>query len=428
MKRMMAAALAVTSIISFMSCKKAEKGDGKVLNIYVWNDEFVSRFNDYCTSIIPEDVKVNFIQTPNENNEYQDKLDQVLLTQDSPSFNPDDRVDIFLVESDYALKYASSSYTLDVKKDIGLTEQDLANQFKYTKDLMTDSKGSLKGVTWQATPGGFIYRRSYARDVLGTDDPELVQQALSDWNKFDLVAGMAKEKGYCMVSGYADTFRIFYDNINSKLVDGNKINIDPMINKWIEQTKLYTELGYNARTKLWDQKWNSGMLKDGKVFGYFGPAWFIDFSMPRGEGSAAGDWAYCKGPQTFSWGGSWICGVRGTDNIDLVKDIMYTLTCDKDTMFKIATKYGDFTNNAVAMREIAESDYKNPFLGGQNHLALFIDSAAAINKDNVSKYDQAITENLQNAMADYFDGKVDLNKAWNNFYASVMEVYPNLIK
>ena len=46
--------------------------------------------------------------------------------------------------------------------------------------------GVQKGTTWQATPGLFAYRRSIAKDVLGTDDPTEVQTYLSDWDKLDV--------------------------------------------------------------------------------------------------------------------------------------------------------------------------------------------------------------------------------------------------
>lgn len=426
MKKLLAAALAVASVVTFISCGGAKKAEGKVLNIYVWNDEFPSRFNDYYASKLPADVKVNFVQTANQDNAYQNKLDEVLLNQKNAA--ADDKVDIFLVEADYALKYVDTPYTLDVKKEIGLTDADLANQFKYTKDVMTDSKGVLKGVSWQACPAGFAYRRSYAKEVIGTDDPAEVQKALSDWNKFDDVAAKAKAKGYFMVSGFDDSFRVFSDNVKTKWVNGNKITIDPMINRWIEQTKIYTDKGYNNKTSLWDGEWSKGMMADGNVFGYFGPAWFIDFCMPHDEGSAFGDWAFCKGPQGFSWGGTWICGAAGSDNIELIKDIMYTLTCDKATMVKIAKEAGDFTNNEPAMREVAASDYKNDFLGGQNHMAFFIDSAASIDKSFISPYDQGMNEKIQQAMMDYFNGKVTLDKAWDNFYIAVLEKYPNLTR
>ena len=120
---------------------------GKVFNIYCWNQEFQSRFKDYfeAKGLVPSDVTVNWIITPNQDNAYQNKLDEALLAQENA--NADDKVDLFLVEADYALKYVDTPYTLDVKKDIGLTDADLSKQYKYTKDVMTDSKGTLKGVS-----------------------------------------------------------------------------------------------------------------------------------------------------------------------------------------------------------------------------------------------------------------------------------------
>ena len=161
----------------------AKNKGGKVLNIYVWNDEFPARYNDFYKSKNPkalQGVTVNFIQTPNQNNAYQDKLDEALLNQ--ANAKADDKIDLFCIEADYALKYVDTAYTLDVMKDIGLKAKDVANQYQYTKDIVTDSKGKLKGVSWQSTPGGFVYRRSYAKQVLGTDDPAKVQALISDWD------------------------------------------------------------------------------------------------------------------------------------------------------------------------------------------------------------------------------------------------------
>ncbi len=425
------AAIAAVTMFASVSCS----GNKKVLNIYAWNTEFKERFDTYCASKIPSDVKVNWVITPSTDSAYQKKLDEALLRQEKASAK--NKIDIFLVEADYALKYVDTDYTLDVFNDIGLTQADVAQQYKYTKDVMTDSNGVLKGLSWQACPGGFAYRRSIAKDVLGTDDPDEVGALLSDWDKFDAVAAAAKEKGYFMLSGYDDDFRAFSDNMTQPWVVGDKINIDPQITKWIEQTKKYTELGYNNKASLWSNESNAGMAKNGKVFGYFGPAWFIDFCMapntlddpdgPKAVGNGSyGDWAFCKGPQSFSWGGTWICGAKGSDNVDLIKEILYTVCCDAATMTDLAKKYGDFTNNIKAMEAVAASDYKNEFLGGQNHISFFLESAKSIDRSNVTMYDQGMSEKIQLAMADYYNGKVSLDTAWNNFYKSITEAYPNL--
>ncbi len=429
------ACAATTLAVALPWGKKKAAAQGKVLNIYVWNEEFQSRFNDFYASRLPSDVKVNWVVTPNQGNAYSNKLDEALLAQDKAK--ADDKIDLFLVESDYALKYVDTDYTLDVKKDIGLTDADLAQQYKYTKDVMTSSKGKLKGVSWQACPAGFIYRRSFAKQVLGTDDPAEVQKQLNSWDKFDAVAAKMKAAGYFMLSGFDDDFRVFSDNISAPLVKGNKINIDPQIRRWIKQTKEYTDKGYNNKANLWSAESGQGAGKNGKVFGYFGPGWFIDFclagwaaddaSQPyvAGNGSC-GDWAFCEGPQGFAWGGTWICAAKGSDNIDLIKDIMYVMTCDQATAKKISEQTGDFTNNEAAMTQVANGSYKSTFLGGQNHLALLLQNAKKIDKSKVSAYDQGICEKLQAAMADYYNGKVSEDQAWNNFYTSVIELYPNL--
>ncbi len=451
MKKLLSIAVAsVLALTMFAGCKKNEessKGDfsngGKVLNIYCWNTEFKDRFTDYFEKAgkVPSDVKVNFVITPNDNNAYQNKLDASLKAQSTAK--ADDKIDLFLIEADYALKYVNTSYALDVKGDIGLTDSDLANQYKYTQAIATDKDGKLKAVTWQATPGLFAYRRSIAKDVLGTDDPVKVQDALKDWASFDKVAADASAKGYKMLSGYDDSYRTFSNNVTAPWVDkDNVIRIDANIMKWVDQTKTYTDKGYNNKTTLWADAWGKDQGPSGKVFGFFYSTWGINFtllgnSLATSEKDGGkkevgngiyGDYAVCEGPQAYYWGGTWLCAAAGTDNADLVKDIMKTLTCDAATMKKITTDTQDYTNNKAAMEEIGSSSFKSDFLGGQNHIALFAKSAEKIDLKNISNYDQGCNEAIQSSFHDYFSGKVDKDTALANFYKAVIEKYPNLKK
>lgn len=414
---------------------------GKVLNIYCWNEEFQSRFEYFKSSgKLPSDVTVNFVVTPNENNAYQNALDAALLKQNEAA--ADEKVDIFLIEADYALKYVNSDYTLDVKS-IGLTDNDLSDMYQYTKDIATSTSGALKAVSWQATPGLFAYRRSIAKDVLGTDDPTEVQKALSSWDKFDQVAEQAAAKGYKMLSGYDDSYRVFSNNVSAPWVDSNnKIVIDSNIMSWVDQTKTYTDKGYNNKSSLWDSTWAADQGPSGKVFGFFYSTWGINFTLlgnslatPTTEGGKEevgngiyGDYAVCEGPQSYYWGGTWICAAAGTDNANLIKDIMQTLCCDKDTMVKITNDTQDYTNTISGMNQLANSDFKSAFLGGQNHIKLFAASAPKISMKNISPYDQGLNEEFQKAMKDYFDGNVTKDKALENFYKAAIEKYPNLTK
>lgn len=252
---------------------------GKVLNIYCWNDSFKTLVEDYYlpTGRLPEDVTINWVTVPSEDNAYQNSLDEALLKQNEVS--ADEKVDMFLVEADYALKYAQSDVSLDVQKDLGLTDDQMSQMYDYTKQIMTTDDGSIKGVTAFAAPGLFAYRRSIAKDVLGTDDPEQVQEALSDWDKFDEVAEKAHEKGYKMLSGYDDSYRVFSNNVSKPWVDGTTIQIDDNIQKWIEQTKEYTDKGYNNRHGIWSDGWTADQGPTGNVFGFFYSTWGVNFTL-----------------------------------------------------------------------------------------------------------------------------------------------------
>ncbi|NCB32955.1 MAG: carbohydrate ABC transporter substrate-binding protein, partial [Erysipelotrichia bacterium] len=130
-----------------------DANDGKVVNIYVWNDEFKTRFEDYYADKFPAGYTYNFVTTPSDNNAYQNALDEALLNQDSAA--ADDKVDMFLVEADYILKYVNSDYTLDLNS-IGVTADDMKNQYEYTKTIAQDSNSTQKGISWQACPGLYI--------------------------------------------------------------------------------------------------------------------------------------------------------------------------------------------------------------------------------------------------------------------------------
>ena len=438
-KRLLSLALGTMMVLSTLAgCGSKDGGSaavntkpeeqGKVLNIYCWNEEFKSRFEGYYKNV-PSDVKVNWVITPNENNAYQNALDAALLKQKDAA--ADDKIDMFLIEADYALKYVNSDYTLDVK-DVGLTDDDLKDMYQYTKDIATDSKGKLKATTWQATPGLFAYRRSIAKDVLGTDDPDEVQKSVSDWDAFNATAEKMKAAGYKMTSTANDTYRVYSNNVSKKWVsDDKKIQIDDNIMKWVDDSKKLVDAGETGTADLWSDDWKKGFYPEGKVFSYFGPAWLVNFSMAADESGSIGNqggWGAAQGPQGFFWGGTWICAAAGTDNANLVKDVMKTLCCDKATMKKITEDTQDYTNTTSGMNEIASSNFKSDFLGGQNHIKLFAKSAPKISMKNISSYDQGLNEEFQKAMKDYFDGNVTKDKALDNFYKAAIEKYPNLSK
>ena len=289
-------------------------------------------------------------------------------------------------------------------------------------------------------PGLFAYRRSIAKEVLGTDDPTEVQSHLSDWDKFNEVAAQAYAKGYKMLSGFDDAYRTFSNNVDAPWVDGTTVKVDPNIMKWVDQTKEYTDKGYNNKSSLWDSQWaaDQGPERQG--------VWLLLFHLghqlhPAGQlsGDSCGRGRQGRSRQrhlrrlrSLRRSSALLLGrhldraAAGTDNTDIIRDVMQKLTCDEAIMKQITLDTQDYTNNEKAMEEIANSDYASDFLGGQNHIALFAEAAKKIDMSNAGPYDQGLNESFQNAFKDYFTGTVDEDTAKANFETAIKEKYPEL--
>ncbi len=409
--------------------------EGKVLNIYCWNEEFKSRVTDHyvgyemvdATHGKIGDVEVVWHITPSDNNAYQDNLDAKLLTQADAA--ADDKIDLFLVEADYALKYVDTPYTMAIS-DLGITEADLADQYQYTKDVVTDANGTLKGLSWQGCPGVLFYNRAVAKEVLGTDVPEEVQAYVADWDKFVETAEKMKAADYHMLSSVMDSYRVYSNNVTSKWVEDGKINIDANLMKWVEDSKKMYDAGQTGAHAMWSDDWSKGFYPEGRVFCYFGPAWLINFCMAADvEGSVGnlGLWGATEGPQGFFWGGTWICAATGTDNASIVKDIMLQLTTNPEVMKGIVVKDDDFVNNKSVMNAMAaDTSYSSKILGGQNPLGMYAAGVESIDLSNLSNYDSGCNADFQSAITNYFEGNATLDEALDLFYTATLERYPEL--
>ena len=411
--------------------------EGKVLNIEVWNEEFKSRITDHYPGYEKTDdthgkigdVTVNWIITPNDDNAYQNNLDTVLPGNADAS--ADDKVDLFLIEADYAKKYIDADANVAMPlKDLGITADDLSKQYKYTQDVVTDANGDLRGTSWQACSAGLIYIRAAAKEVLGTDDPAEVQKAVADWDTYNETAKKMADAGYLMQSTVNDTYRVYSNNVSGPWVQDGKVVVDDNIKKWVDDSKAQVDAKETTTAELWSDDWSKGFYPEGKVFCYFGPAWLINFSMKADDEksiAAQGGWGLVNGPQGFFWGGTWICAAQGTDNQSLVMDIMLKMTTDDDIMKEIAQKDSDCVNNKEVLKALASDDSgSNKVLGGQNPYQMLADSAEKVDMSNISIYDQGCNEEFQKAMKNYFDGNASYDDALAQFKSAIVEKYPEL--
>lgn len=423
--------------------------EGKVINIYSWNDEFFKRVNEVYDQVkkvskdgtvtqLKDGTEIHWITNPNQDGVYQDKLDAALLNQADAA--ADDKIDIFLAETDYVFKYTDADADVALPlTDIGINpESDLSDQYEFTKVIASDANGVQRASTWQCCPGLLVYRRDIAKDVFGTDDPVKVGEKVKDWDTLKQTADELKAKGYLALASYADTFRLYGNSISEPWVkpgenEGEKIiKVDQKIMDWVADSKEWKDAGYFDKTVKgqWNDDWNKSMGSKSKVFAFLFPAWGIDFTLKPNWDGDDGMWAVTNPPQEYNWGGSYVLACRGTDNPQHVKDIIMAVTGNKDNLLKISKKYLDYTNTVSGMNEAAKDSktYASEFLGGQNTFEYFAPVAEKIQMAPLSEYDQGCVELIQNSFSDYFQGKVDFDKAKANFETAIKERYPDVVE
>lgn len=397
---------------------------GQEMNIYCWNEEFIDLYYPNCYT--PEDIAINWVINPwdADSGDYIDRLDEALARQEEAPW--DERVDLFLLQAEDLDKYIESDCTLSME-EIGFYETDF--MYQYTLDAGTNSKGELKAVPLYLCPGTLIYRRSIARDVLGTDDPEEVQSMLDTWDKFNQTAADAAAKGYYMTASFADTLRPYAAGNTEPWVDEqNNLRLEPGIKEWAEQAKAFIENGYTLEYDFWDLEKNEQMADSGKTMCFFGADWYYNYCMPPIRDSSLGDWAICQGPQPYEHGGVWLLAARGTDNKEFIKQIFRDFSTDDEISEELITWNKLFPNNSDVCSKIESinPEYGNSLLDGQNDCAVMHEVAQNLVWNGSSRYSETILEDLPGYLLPYFRGEMEYDEALDNFKAHFRELYPEI--
>ncbi|WDU83438.1 ABC transporter substrate-binding protein [Caloramator sp. Dgby_cultured_2] len=135
------------------------------------------------------------------NGEYQTKLKSALQSGEAP--------DIIALEASFVREFIESDYLEDLSDLLPLAQE--LRTYQFTIDMATYD-GQVKAYSYQATPGAMFYRRSLAKKYFGTDDPEKIQELVSDMKKFEEAAKIVKEKSKgntYMVASVGDFTNLF---------------------------------------------------------------------------------------------------------------------------------------------------------------------------------------------------------------------------
>jgi multiple sugar transport system substrate-binding protein len=373
---------------------------------------------------------------------YQPALDQALMGgADAP--------DIYCAEAAFVLKYTQGDAAgfAATYKDLGINVDALlkpAQLAQYTVDIGTNPKGDLVALGYQATGGAFIYRRSIAKAVFGTDDPTKIAAKVGPgWDKFFEAAATLKGKGYGIVSGDGDIWHAVENSSDAGWVVDGKLNLDPKREAFLDLSmKLKSENLYND-TQDWTDAWFADMRGEGPkgIFGFFGPAWLINYVMAGNSGGTKagegtyGDWAVCEPPVGFFWGGTWVLANKNSQNKEAVGKIIEWITLDTTENglqyhWANGTLYGEGgTKDTVASGVVmAKANGVLAFLGGQNMFDVFIPSNQFANGKNLTQFDETINRYWRDSVRLYTSGQVTRDEALAQFKQTVADNLEVVVK
>lgn len=398
--------------------------EGETIYVYSWNTELGERLQYFRDKYPQYSDRVEYVNLGlgGTDAEYRTQIETLLTA----GVNGTDKYpSIIAADNDVALNYTQSEYTVPMA-DIGIGGDDFKNMYQYTLDYATYD-GAVKAVSWQAAPGVVCYRTDIAEEVLGAGDPDTVQAAMSDWDKFFETADKMKEKGYKMVSGPDDIKYPLADQKTQPWVTDDKLNIDPWVTDYLEKAKQLYDGDYTNKTSMWSEAWSSGMDED--VFCYFGCTWFLYWSLlPEAEGVTyehAADYNICEGPVAYHWGGTYLTVSKECPDTALAALVLRTLCCDTEVMAKICEETKDFVNNKEAVQQVSDSGKGNSDkCGGEDPIPTFMEAAENISLDKATQYDATFNGFVDAASAAYNSGEVaDVDAAVDMIKSQVTDGY-----
>lgn len=396
----------------------------RYINILTFKESVESFVNDISAKL-PKDVVVNVMIVPSY---YEEEYDSTLKENFSgKKIAEKDKIDIFFAPSEDSFKkYILNGYCADLITDIGFSEQDFENQFEYTKAVSKDDNGIIRGSVFDTYVGGFAYRRSIAKEVFGTDNPEVIQKLIGDWKKFEKAALQLSKNGYKIVPSGDDLFLPYISAQKIPIVnpkDGQSIQLDPVFKQWADYSKKLYDQNCIGQDIQWTQYWMESMNAESNVFGYFAAKWMIDYIIGINPEVAMGDWALCLGPASYYDSSTVVCAAKDTKDAEIVKQIIYELTCSTESMMEYTKKNGDTINNKVVYQMAAEdSSFNSQLLDGQNSFEVYLQAGL-----NVKAVPKSIKKNeylfaYRNFMFYYYLGTNSYEGALDSFYDKVIEI------
>jgi multiple sugar transport system substrate-binding protein len=393
--------------------------EAKKIEISLWSfhDEvkpFIERFEEQNP-----DIRISLTIVPCE-----DYLREIMPVLESGKNVPD----VFTAEYSNVSDLVESGFYEDLSA--APYKADVSEVIPYLVEVGTDSQGKLRALSWQACVGGFYYRRSMAKQYLGTDDPEKIGKLLSTPEKFLATARVLKQKSGGKVKlfgSYGEYNVCVFAQRSKSFVTNNRLNIEKPILDYFDMAKTMQDEELTAGINAWSTEWFDNMsAAEPNFMGYILPTWGWKYVLKPNVKDTKGDWGLCRGPASYFWGGTWLGIYKNSKNKEAAWKFLKFVTLDRDSQEWWAKETEDFISNKIVINKI-KNEFSDDLFAGQKFYKVFAEEALKINGSLLKAYDLDIRVFLMGAVNNYVEGKITKQEALDQFKKDVKNAFPEVI-
>ncbi len=299
-----------------------------------------------------------------------------------------------------------------------------------------ESTGALRALSWQCPVGGIYYRRSMAKEIFGTDDPDEMAQYFSTFDSLIDAARQVKEATDGEVVFDADALTdLMYLGVTHAggYLIGNTLNTGEEIRNLFEYAKIMYDENLTGKFYQDDTSGAAATLED-RVFANAKPTWGLNYNIMPNFPDQAGDWALTSGPYSYTAGGTWLGIYKDTEYPEECYLFLKYILTDSEFLHSYAVDFGDYVSNTAVQDEIGAlteeegADFNIfSYLGGQNAYAYWNSELdKGIDAEAFSPYDEYFGNYLLAAMNSYATGNVDLDTAIAQYKSDCQNYAPSI--
>jgi len=444
MKKIFALLLAALMLVTVLAaCDGGGSGKaGGTINVWSFTDEIPNAILRY-KEMNPDfayDINVTVIAT--DGGGYQQALDQALQAGGA------DAPHLFTAEAAFVLKYSqvdAAHLALPYSELFGEPVAPLISAAQiapYAVELGTrPTDNEVVALPFQMTGSGFIYRRSLAQQIWGTDEPTAIATKIGPgWDQFLVAAQEASDEGIAILAGEGDAWQSIRNSATQPWVVNGRLQVDSVRASYLDIGHALFNNNFTTKAGAWSDPWFAGFsgASERPILGYLGPAWLINYVMAGNAGDTFGDWAITTAPVPFTWGGTWVfANGSATDNVrGGVAELIKWITLDySETGFQQFFASGNLFAGSAEFPEqaadyaagkifkdavgsgvvLARTDGTLDFLRGQNMNDIFVPAGATASGRGFGPYDETINQAFADQALQYFLGEKSRDQAIEDF-------------